>query len=289
MESTPINEVRRIDDDLYVITETESVHCYVLVGRERALVFDIGYGYEDIRPLVHQITSLPLMLVVSHGDPDHALGCGWFDKVWVHPLDWGKVLANDTYDLRKRAIDYRLHKMPQLKGVIDEAAFLSRRIVGTRPHFLYAGDIIELGGVTLEVIHTPGHSYGHIMLLDAKHGRLFSGDQVTVHNVWYFNSSDEQAPFDQAVQSLRSLLARRQEYSSIYPAHDIFPVGHEVIEDQLYCFEHELAETYMDDVPFVSFIGSGYQHRYRTCELIYSDDRLAEWLGHSIERLGAGA
>ena len=69
-----LNVVEKISDQLYVITETESVHCYLVIGSDKAMLFDIGYGYENIMPLVRTITDLPVMLVLSHGDPDHGLG-----------------------------------------------------------------------------------------------------------------------------------------------------------------------------------------------------------------------
>lgn len=43
-----LNVVEKISDQLYVITETESVHCYLVIGSDKAMLFDIGYGYENI-------------------------------------------------------------------------------------------------------------------------------------------------------------------------------------------------------------------------------------------------
>nr|WP_306792706.1 MBL fold metallo-hydrolase [Collinsella urealyticum] len=256
----------------------------MIIGKERALVFDIGYGYEDIRPLIRELTDKPLQLVVSHGDPDHSLGASWYDEVGIHPLDFGKMHANDADDLKKRAVSYRIGKRPDLTDEIDLAAFLNRHLNHVVPKFLRHGDRIELGGTDLEVVHVPGHSYGHIMLLDAARRRLFSGDAVTEHNVWYFLPADEQAPFSLAVSALRNLLKRAPEIREIYPAHDVFPLGVEAIAEQIECLEEDLPKTYQDDVPFHSFMGDGYQHRYKSVELIYSDERLAEWLGHDIDR-----
>ena len=285
MRSTLVNVVEQLDDDLYVITETESVHCYVIVGAERALVLDIGYGYEDIHPLISEITDLPVMLVLTHGDPDHGLGAAWFDDVWIHPLDWGKLRMNDTEKMRADALAYRLKKMPWLAGHIDEETYLSRRVDRVTPHFLRDGEVIDLGGTKLRVMHTPGHSFGHIMLLDEARGRLFSGDQVSAHNVWYFSTPDEQAPFSMALSSLKRLLAWRDQIKEVYPAHDRMPIGMEAVEDEIVCIEQDLPAHYAEDERFDSFIGqSGYRHIYRSCELIYSDARLEEYLGHPVER-----
>jgi glyoxylase-like metal-dependent hydrolase (beta-lactamase superfamily II) len=40
------------------------------------------------------------------------------------------------------------------------------------------GQRVRLGDVELEVVTTPGHSPGHVCLVDAAHGLIFSGDHV---------------------------------------------------------------------------------------------------------------
>lgn len=286
MKSTSVNKCKKLSDDLYVITETESVHCYVILGSEKAVVFDIGYGYENIMPLVREITPLPVMLVLSHGDPDHGLGASQFDDVWLHELDYGKLLWNDTLQMRERALGYRLKKMPELAGEIDEKAYFEQHIYQhTTPHFLKDHELIELGGKTLEVLHTPGHSYGHIMLLDKQKKRLFSGDQVTLHNIWYFGSSDQQASFHTARESLRKILARSSEYVDIYPAHDEIPIDSQVVVDLLECLESELRQNYQHDEEFHSFIGGqARQHFYKTTNIIYSDERLSQDMQEELKR-----
>lgn len=285
MNGTVLNRVEQLAPDLWMITETDSVHCYLLLGQQKALLFDIGYGYEDIMPLIRQITDLPVMLVISHGDPDHGLGANHFSDVWLHPLDYGKLLCNDTTELRRRAYEYRVNKAPRFKPYIDEQTFLHTRISEhTQPHFLREGDRIDLGGKQLEVIHTPGHSYGHIMLLEKQTGRLFSGDQLTEHNIWYFLSPDEQAPFANAIHSMKKLLAREAEITTVLSAHGKVPIDMSYARDLLECLSEELPRTYGQDKPFHSFMGDGWQHFYKTVNLIYSDARLQEYLGHPVQR-----
>lgn len=276
--SIRVYETKKIADDLYVITETESVHCYVILGTTAAVLFDTGYGYESLEPYVREVTDLPLSVVLSHGDPDHGLGSSWFSEIYLHELDCGKLLRNDTEEMRKKALDYRLAKMPALKGRIDEASYLKQTLRSTKFHFLKESDRLELGDKTLEIIHTPGHSYGHIMLLDRKNKRLFSGDQVTAHNVWYFFSEDWQAPFVMAERSIKKLLKEKEDIKDIYAAHDIYPISMEYIFDELECMRYEIKKNHEADQPFHSFMGDGFQHRYKTVNLIYSMERLKKEL-----------
>lgn len=285
MKSTALNKVRKIDDDLYVITETESIHCYLLLGKEKALLIDAGYGYEDIRPLIGQITELPVMLAVTHGDPDHGLGAMHFEDVWIHPLDYGKLLMNDTPEVKGTMLEHRYHKMPEVRRLIDKEAYLATSVAKASPHFLKSKDIIDLGGKHVEIFHTPGHSYGHIMFLEQETGRLFSGDQLTgKHNNWHFMDSDTQAPFSLTYASLKKLAQKGEQIKEIYPAHGEYPLSLQCLTDMLECFAYELAENYEKDIPFHSAMGDAWQHLYKEVNLIYSDERLEEFLGHPIIR-----
>ena len=51
------------------------------------------------------------------------------------------------------------------------------------------GDTLQLGEHRFEVIHTPGHSPGHISLFDLTHKIMLSGDLVGVTPAWYTPSS----------------------------------------------------------------------------------------------------
>lgn len=285
MLGTKINQVKKLDNDLYMIIETQSVNCYLLIGEEKALLIDCGYGYEDIHPILSSITDKPVTLAVTHGDPDHALGAMHFDEVIIHPLDYGKLLYNDNSDVKGTMLDHRIKKMPEVKELVDYDAYVYRSSVrNAQPVFIEDGQIIDLGGKQVMVFHTPGHSYGHVMYLELEKGRLFTGDQLTKHNIWHFMGSDLQAPFIMTLRSLKKLNQRRAQISALYPAHNVSPCGLELLDDLIECLENELETNYASDTPFHHAMGDGYQHFYKTVNLIYSDERLSEFLGKEIVR-----
>ena len=284
MISTEINKTEKLAENLYCITEAESTNCYLIVGKKKALLFDAGYGYENITPIIKSITDLPVMVVVSHGDPDHGLGVANFDKMYIHPLDYGKLIFNDNEKIKRDSVTYRLMKLPRIKDYLDVEEFVKRSVKDTSVEFLYEKDIIDLGGVTLEVILMPGHSYGHIALLDKTNKRLFSGDAITHHNIWYFGPRDYQAPFQMAIDSYKEIRSMSQHIEEIYPAHNIKPIDTTLLDDLIECLEVEIKDNYQNDKVFNSFVGNGYQHVYKQANFIYSDDRLSELIGKKIIR-----
>ncbi|MFK4341070.1 MULTISPECIES: MBL fold metallo-hydrolase [unclassified Paenibacillus] len=277
MNSTAVNKVYELGNGNYCIREADSTSCYLLVGNEKALLFDTAYGYENIKGIIESITNLPLIVVNSHGDPDHALGNCWFNEVYIHELDLGKLFRNDNPDMKQMALDYRFKKMPELMGHIDQNAYLKTTVKHTNYKFVKEGDTFDLGDKVLEIIHLPGHSYGCIALLDSDNKDLFSGDMVTRHNIWYFLPSDEQAPFSMAVDSYLKLKARINEIENIFPAHGPFPIDNSVI-DHLLDSLNDMKENSKDDPYFESFAGKGYQHHYKNTLIIYSQERLMEFM-----------
>ena len=124
-----------------------------LVAGERGTLVDSGPGNRAaVRSRLEYLEGLaPLRLdciVVTHHHMDHIGGAQMMReatgaRVLMHPLE--AELSGGT-----TTVDGLLHD----------------------------GDTIDLGGVLLEVIHAPGHSPGHICLLERETGVLFGGDNI---------------------------------------------------------------------------------------------------------------
>ena len=83
-------------------------------------------------------------------------------------------------------------------------------------HVLHDQDKIDLGGRSLRVLHTPGHSPGHVVYLDEARGILFTGD--TAYQGPLFACFERSSPVDFA-QSVKRL-ARLPSVKVICPGHN---------------------------------------------------------------------
>ncbi|MCL6558515.1 MAG: MBL fold metallo-hydrolase, partial [Firmicutes bacterium] len=108
MNEYKVNHVEYMGKGVYRITEVHSTHRYLILGNEKALLLDTGYGFEDFRYILRNLTKLPIIVCNSHGDPDHALGNYLFDDVYMHPCDKERLMKNDNRQFRQLALDYRL-------------------------------------------------------------------------------------------------------------------------------------------------------------------------------------
>ena len=80
--------------------ENSAVHMDLLVGEHHALLFDTGYGFDDLHGLVRRITNLPLYVVNSHGHVDHAAGNWQFGEVFIHPADVPVCIEHNGREMR---------------------------------------------------------------------------------------------------------------------------------------------------------------------------------------------
>ena len=69
-----IVELKRVNEHLSILDEVNTAYMYLFTGSKGALLFDTGYVFTDFRPLIKQVTDLPLTVVCSHGHDDHVLG-----------------------------------------------------------------------------------------------------------------------------------------------------------------------------------------------------------------------
>jgi len=145
-------------------------------GRDRDMLVDSGMGVVSLREQVSLVSERPCLAVASHTHFDH-IGCHHeFAERLVHRAE-AALLARPT---RANTLadpyvtDEIFTRLPP--GAYSSPEYTVPPAPATR--LLADGDLIDLGDRHFEVIHTPGHSPGEIMLWEAASGLLFSGDTV---------------------------------------------------------------------------------------------------------------
>lgn len=220
-----IYSVRRLSEHLYRIGNS-AVHMDLIVGSHHALLFDTGYGFCDLAGLVRGITSLPLYVVISHGHVDHACGNWQFDHVSIHPADIELCRAHNGPQMRRLELD-----TAEVPLDFDLEEYLHHDCGQLRP--TGEGQVFDLGGVTLEVVHFPGHTRGSIGLYTPELRLLFVGDAMNCF-VWLF--LPEAASLETYRESLNKASAIDFDY--MIQSHEPDPVPKEKLSHYIDLAEH---------------------------------------------------
>jgi glyoxylase-like metal-dependent hydrolase (beta-lactamase superfamily II) len=221
--------VEQIDSNTYAISEYghwEHVHSFLLIGADKAVLIDSGIGIDNIKRVTDQLTHLPITVVTTHVHWDHIGSHGEFDELYLHDIEanWlihgipglpiEKVRENVSRDIT----------IPVPETFNPEVYTLFK---GHPTGTLTDGEILSLGNRTLEVIHTPGHSPGHICIHDKTNGYLFSGDILYEGTIFAFYPTT--APVD-LVESLDKI-CQLKNLTKIYGSHNRLGLDPSVLKE----------------------------------------------------------
>lgn len=207
-----------VSEDITLIQEIGlpwymSCNVWHVRGRDCDLIVDTSVGLSSLKAEVEKISSRPIVAVLTHTHFDHCGSLHEFEMRLGHHGE-ASVMENPTHSATyysedwadPRRIDKEFHPEFDPKSFQITPAPLTQQ--------LQAGDIIDLGDKTFEVLHTPGHSPGSISLWDAASRTLFSGDAVydgpMIDDLLHSNPAD-------FVQSLESIVERAP--LTVHPGH----------------------------------------------------------------------
>lgn len=208
--------IHKIDSTTYCISEEqhpEQTHCYLLLGNSVCLLIDTGLGIGNIYNEVRKLTALPIIAIATHIHWDHIGGLTYFPEFYAHEaeLSW----LSGEFPLPIESIQRMVGEHCELPSSFDINAYTLFQ--GKPKRILHGGETLEIGGRRIHVLHTPGHSPGHMCFWEEERSYLFTGDLV-YKGMLYANypSTDPQA-------YLASL-----ERIAFFPAKRIFPAHHDL-------------------------------------------------------------
>lgn len=174
-------DVISMGDGVYRIQE-DLVRSFLFCGTEKALLIDTGRTVTNMREIVSGLTDLPVIAVNTHADADHTLCNDQFETVYMHP---------------------------------SEFAVYRKSYSGAAVRPVWEGTVFDLGGKSLEVVFTPGHTPGSITLLDRQRRALVGGDGIQDWRIYMYG------PFrslEAYCASLEKLLVR-DDFDEVWPSH----------------------------------------------------------------------
>ena len=166
--------VEPLDDSTFGIGEYGQwmkIHSDLFIGNEKAALVDTGLGVGNIRTIVEALTQLPVDVITTHAHWDHTGGNHLFERFSAHisERDWIENSAERyTTEIGRWLIKDPFTKEPPPEFDIERFEPFHGKVDSLHED----GDILDLSGRRLEIIHTPGHSPGHVSIYEEERGYL---------------------------------------------------------------------------------------------------------------------
>ncbi|MBQ8835366.1 MAG: MBL fold metallo-hydrolase [Oscillospiraceae bacterium] len=215
---------------------------YLILGQEKALLIDSGMGIGSLKKEIEKVTKLPIVLINTHGHPDHCGGNAEFAPALMCPAEFDVYEKMATLEYRQKDSGPKPggpggpggHPGEGPKGgrpMEEHGKRPELQPTGPAPVPVEDGAQIDLGGRVVEVLYTPGHTHGSICIFDKLTGSLFVGDNVMGErvSVYEWNSG--------TIEDLhRSLLRMKAlEPSKLYSGHRPNVLEPEILEREIRC------------------------------------------------------
>ena len=173
----------------------KNLNCYVLTDHGESLVIDTGFRNEECRTaLMGGLKELGVSpehtkLFLTHLHSDHCGLAEYFDypdtTIYMGEAEY-KRLQGIIANISAKAT-WDSNAMLMAEGFPEEDLRTAtetnpaRIFMSSRPFpvtFVHGGDILQVGGVKLEVLSVPGHTPDQMILYLPEQKILFSGDHV---------------------------------------------------------------------------------------------------------------
>ncbi len=178
-------------------------NCFLLrrEGSDRALIVDPGEEPERILALVEELGVTVEAILLTHCHFDHIGAVAPLAETTGAPVYCPAV------------------ETPILADIMSFVPF-----EGFGPYESYeadekvsGGEVLELAGLELDVIFTPGHSPGHVTYSVRGEDAIFSGDVLFQGSVGRVDLPGGDGPT--LIESIRLLVESHPDETAVYPGH----------------------------------------------------------------------
>lgn len=200
-------EVYLVRPGVFAISEPrqfEEVISYLIIGERRSLLWDTGMGIARMRPVVQHLTARPVTVLNSHTHPDHIGDNFEFKEVWGLQTEFSLQNSKGYFDADLKNEVAPDHVCGSLPPDFKVSTYHIRPFSISR--FVKDGEVIDLGGRKLEVLHTPGHTPDSLCLLDREGRVLFTGDTFYPGPLYLYSPEANFGTYVKSVNRLAQLV-----------------------------------------------------------------------------------
>lgn len=222
---------------------------YLVEGKTTAALIDTGSGIGHLRSFVETLTNKPVIVLLTHGHVDHAMGAAEFNKVYMSHKD-------DYIYLKHADETFRREGFPLCTQLdtMEEDDFIPAKDLGSILD-MREGDSFDLGGLHIDIYSCPGHTIGSLVMLIREERALLLGDACNYLTFLHEPYSTTIAKYAESLRRLKPLVDGK--YDRVYLSHGQGDGDIGLIDGVIKVCE-DIIQGRTDDVPFGFKESTGY-------------------------------
>lgn len=222
---------------------------YLIEGDEKAALIDSGSGIGSLRGVVERLTDKPVIVLLTHGHTDHAMGAAEFDTVYMNHRD------DELFPLHgDDAFRWEWIRTSRKYSLVTEEDYIP---ADNPERFLdlKGGDVFPLGGVTLEVYDCAGHTKGSVVVLIREDRLLLLGDACSNFTYLFDKKSLSVSEYEQNLKRMKE--ETDGKYDMVLNTHGRGISQIDIIDGVIQVCE-DIKIGNVDDVPYEFRGNTGY-------------------------------
>lgn len=180
------------------------VNTYIVYDNDtnKGFIVDPGGNEDKILSKINELGIEVKDILLTHGHFDHCGACAKLQKVgmkvYIHNSDAEKLISDEN--MSKLVPWYKFEQFEADEKIVD-------------------GQVLEIGGIQITVLHTPGHTSGGVCYIVDKW--IFSGDTLFKNSIGRADLS-KSASHSMLVYSIKKKLFALEGDYDVYPGHESF-------------------------------------------------------------------
>lgn len=179
-----------------------STNCYIIYNEftKEALIIDPPDQAPALKAKIEELDVTPVAILLTHGHFDHIMAAGDLSAAFGIPV----LVGEEEKALLE---DYNL----------NGSRMVRKNFTLSADRFLKDEEELKLGGMTIKVIHTPGHTAGGVCYYFEEDKVLISGDTLFFESIGRTDlpTGDQYT----LLESIRHKLMALTEDVVVYPGH----------------------------------------------------------------------
>ena len=212
---------------------------YLVEGKEKAALIDTGSGLGFLKAEVEKLTDKPIIVLLTHGHVDHAMGAGEFDEVYMNHVDDYIYTEHADMEFRRNG----LFLCPEKVG--EEEIIPAKELSEIKQ--MSGGDSFDLGGIHIDIYDLPGHTRGSVVMLIREEHALLLGDACNCLTFLHEPYSTTISEYKANLEKIKPLVEGK--YDKVYLSHGPGDGSTGLIDGVIAVCEDIIAGK-TDDVPF---------------------------------------